>query len=121
MGVTASLSTGILRTRSSLARDRPDGSERNNDGRSLSVRDTARRTGKTQDAAASCRDWLTRGQEKKMPRTRLAAPIAATTRPTAIPNFWFPWEKRGVATLTKPNKTKRNNADVRGTSRKDLE
>ena len=120
MGVTARLSAGILRTPNSLARDRPDGSERNSDGKSLSDRDTARRTGKTQDTAANWRDWLTRGHEKKIPNNRLAAPVAATTRPRAIPNFSFPWEKRGVAILTKPNNMISSNADVKSAGRKDF-
>src|SRR6266849_5774730 len=110
MGVTARLSAGILRTPNSLARDRPDGSERNSDGKSLSDRDTA----------ASWRDWLTRGHEKKIPNNRLAAPVAATTRPRAIPNFSFPWEKRGVAILTKPNNMISSNADVKSAGRKDF-
>ena len=90
MEVRASFSAGILRNRSSLATDRPDGSERKNDGKSLSDRETARRTGKTQNTAVTWRDGLNLGREKKIPNSKLAAPIAANTRPRAIPNFSFP-------------------------------
>ena len=90
MGVIASFSAGILRNRNSLATDRPDGSKRKNDGKSLSDRETARRTGKTLDATAIWRDGLNLGHEKKIPDSKLAAPIAASASPSAIPNFSFP-------------------------------
>ena len=90
MEVRASFSVGMLRNRNSLATDRPDGSERKNDGKSLSDRETARRTGKTQDAAAIWTVGLNFGHEEKIPSSKLAAPIAASIKPRAIPNFSFP-------------------------------
>ena len=118
MDVTASLSMGILRTRNSFARDLPEGSNGNNKGKSLSDKDTAIRTGKTQDTAPTRRDWFIRGHEMRIPNNRLAAPIAATTKPRAIPNFSLPAEKRGVAKLNKANSTLRNNADAKSAGRK---
>jgi len=90
MEVRASFSAGILRNRNSLATDRPDGSAMKNDGKSLSDRETARRTGKTQDTAANWMDGLNLGHEKKIPNSKLAALSAANTRPRAIPNFSLP-------------------------------